>query len=366
MKKSCLFVIQNLSKSGSPLTFVHLIKSIIKDFNIDVCVTSALNENVDLVYLEDYKKTVRDVYLFDIETHSFINRLFPYRCYNKVIQLIKKKKYDAVVSNAFEVAALIDYKKIKTKNVFYSLDKILVNSKYKLVNYRKTRMLNRVKNVDLFLSLTESCLVSGLDVGDDNVVVLTDYVDIPVLTSSKVFSKTSLNIGTIGYFCEKKNQLFSLVILNKLLQRKIDAKLYLMGFYFNNDLSYITDMKRFIEMNKLEKNVIFLDKDYDKLSFFELIDVMVAPSLYEGLGLVALESQLRLTPCVLSDNFPKEAQMGLASFENLSDIDAWVETIKKIKGKRPEHPFFKDAKKEFVEIAKLAFVNLFIADRTKI
>ena len=359
MKKRCLFVIQNLTKSGSPLTFLHLIKSISPYFDIDVCVTSAINPDIDLVYLDGYQKIVNRVHLFAINTHSFINRVFPYFCYRKVIKLLKREKYDVVVSNAFEVAALIDYKKINIKNVFYSLDKLLVNSKYRIVNHRKSRMLNRLKNIDLFIALTSSCFLDGMDSKNNNALILTDYVDIPILKGEKQFSKSTLKLGTIGYFTEKKNQLFSLQILNRLLRRGVSCKLYLMGFYFPNYSDYYNNMVSFMNDNNLQEQVVFVDKDFDKIEYFNEIDVMIAPSLYEGLGLVALEAQYRLTPCVLSDNFPIEAQIGLASFLSLDDVEAWVECVIESKGKKPDKPLLNNAlKDEFEKKATFAFKNL--------
>ena len=359
MKKRCLFVIQNLTKSGSPLTFLHLIKSILGYFDVDVCVTSALNPDVDLVYLDEYKKTVNKVHLLKIETHKIINRVFPYRCYRQVIKLLKKEKYDVVVSNAFEVASLINYKKINIKNVFYSLDKLLINSKHKIVNFRKRKMFLRIANADLFIALTNSCFVEGVDSQSKNSIILTDYVDMPILFSEKQFSESILKIGTIGYFSEKKNQIFSLQLINNLLSRGIDCKLFLMGFYFPNYPGYYNSMMDYINSNNLADKVVFLDKDFDKIAFFNEIDVMVAPSLYEGLGLVALESQYRLTPCVLSDNFPKEAQIGLASFVSLKDENKWVDAIINAKGQRPEKPLLSNSlKNEFNERAKNAFKQL--------
>ena len=359
MKKRCLFVIQNLTKSGSPLTFLHLIKSILSDFDIDVCVTSALNPDVDLVYLDEYKKTVNKVHLLKIETHKIINRLFPYHCYRQVIKLLNKEKYDVVVSNAFEVASLIDYKKVDVKNVFYSLDKLLVNSKYKIVNIRKRKMLSRIANVDLFIALTNSCFVEGVNSKSKNAIILTDYVDIPILIGEKHFSESILKIGTIGYFSEKKNQIYSLQIIKKLLSCGIDCKLFLMGFYFPNFPEYFNSMIKYINSNNLMDKVVFIDKDYDKIAFFNEIDVMVAPSLYEGLGLVALESQYRLTPCILSDNFPKEAQIGLASFISLEDEKAWIDGVVNAKGKKPKKPILTNLlKEEFDSKARKAFKKL--------
>ena len=53
--------------------------------------------------------------------------------------------------------------------------------------------------------------------------------------------------------------------------------------------------------------VTFMGSRADVQDFYQAFDVFVFPSLYEGLGVVAIEAQCSGLPCVMSDIIPKEA-----------------------------------------------------------
>lgn len=51
-----------------------------------------------------------------------------------------------------------------------------------------------------------------------------------------------------------------------------------------------------------------IDRTKDNVQdLYQAMDVFLLPSLYEGLGMVAIEAQSAGLPCVLSDNVPHEA-----------------------------------------------------------
>ena len=180
---------------------------------------------------------------------------------------------------------------------------------------------------DCFIALTSSCFYDWFDFSQCNHYTLLDYPEIELKTNRKEFHKDKIVLGIIGYFCEKKNQMFALSLLKRMNDAGINAYLQIMGYYFENNRNYYDSMIDFINKNNLQDRVLFCDKNDDKTIFFDNIDVLLCPSLYEGLGLVILESQYRKTPCVASDVLPKESQLGLVSFCPLDNQHAWIDAI---------------------------------------
>ena len=61
----------------------------------------------------------------------------------------------------------------------------------------------------------------------------------------------------------------------------------------------------------------------------QAVDVFVFPSLYEGLGIAAVEAQAAGIPCILSDQVPKECKL-CSNVEFLSlklSVQEWANAI---------------------------------------
>jgi glycosyltransferase involved in cell wall biosynthesis len=85
----------------------------------------------------------------------------------------------------------------------------------------------------------------------------------------------------------------------------------------------------------LSERIKFLDIRRDVPKIMSASDVFVFPSLWEGLGMVAVEAQCSGLKVIISDTVPKEAVVSesLVTIKNLGDgADAWAETIAASKG----------------------------------
>jgi len=89
----------------------------------------------------------------------------------------------------------------------------------------------------------------------------------------------------------------------------------------------------------LSDRIKFLDIRRDVAKIMSASDVFVFPSLWEGLGMVAVEAQCSGLKVIMSDTVPKEAVMSesLVTIKNIEDgADAWAEAIatsKEIEGR---------------------------------
>lgn len=153
--------------------------------------------------------------------------------------------------------------------------------------------------------------------------------------------KEDFNLVAIGRLTEQKNHIFMLKIMKKLNKIDNNIKLYLLG---EGELE--NKLKEYVEKNNI-RNIYFLGvrKDTDKI--LNGMDLMLFPSLYEGLGIVAIEAQSNGLQVLASENVPKEADMNIGLFKSLDiiDSDIWVKEILELKGKIKRNQDEKQIKK---------------------
>ncbi|MCS5480816.1 glycosyltransferase [Corynebacterium sp. YIM 101645] len=135
-------------------------------------------------------------------------------------------------------------------------------------------------------------------------------------------------IGQVGRLTKVKNQQFSIRLLKNLQKIHPDAMLILVGE--GPDRKSLEDLVRF---NDLENSIIFVGIQANIPEWMLTFDVLLMPSIYEGLGVVVLEAQAAGTPVVASTGVPQFADIGLsiASFLSLGDQDHhWLTAIEQL------------------------------------
>lgn len=140
-------------------------------------------------------------------------------------------------------------------------------------------------------------------------------------------------IGHIANFSEVKNHYFSLDVLKKLLSFNPNYILILIG---DGDLKSKMEQK-VIELN-LQNNVIFLGSRNDVDKILNGLDLIILPSLFEGIPNVLLESQLNGLIGITSTNVSLEADLKINKLKyiSLENDDDWVRKIEKIKKMKSE------------------------------
>lgn len=109
-----------------------------------------------------------------------------------------------------------------------------------------------------------------------------------------------LLIANIGRLSEQKNQLFLLDVMNKL--RSESCILLLVG-----EGDKAEELKAKASVLGLKDKVIFYGTTPHVENILCAADVFAFPSLFEGLGIVAVEAQAAALPVVCSENVPSEA-----------------------------------------------------------
>lgn len=109
-------------------------------------------------------------------------------------------------------------------------------------------------------------------------------------------------IGQIGRFSAQKNQTFSIEVFRELHSMIPNAHLVFLGIGDTMD-----EVKKQVAELGLESSVHFMGLRKDAASWYSAFDVLLFPSLYEGLPLTAIEAQAAGLPIVASDHITEEA-----------------------------------------------------------
>lgn len=137
-------------------------------------------------------------------------------------------------------------------------------------------------------------------------------------------SNNDIVIGHVGRFHEQKNHKFLISVFKKLIDIDDSYKLILIG---DGHLKF--DIKEMVKEFNIEKNVIFISSCDNVNEFYNIFDIFILPSLFEGLGIVAIEAQVNGLPCILSDTIPSEVKISNnIKFVSLNNEEMWINSIK--------------------------------------
>lgn len=131
-------------------------------------------------------------------------------------------------------------------------------------------------------------------------------------------------IGNIGRLHEQKNQSFLIDIFYEIQKNKDNAILLIIG---KGPLE--NELKEKVSNLGINNKVYFLGNRKDVERIYQGMDVFVLPSLFEGLGIVAVEAQVSGLPVVASTGVAKEANItnNIQNIDLNDSIDTWKETI---------------------------------------
>lgn len=131
-------------------------------------------------------------------------------------------------------------------------------------------------------------------------------------------------IGHVGVFNEQKNHRFIVDIFEQLYHKDNKYRLLLVG---DGSLRKVIENK--VKEKGLEDSVYFTGNTDNVEDYLDAMDLLVMPSLYEGLPLALIEQQANGLLCVLSDTITKEVdKTGNLYFLSLNDSPAqWANFI---------------------------------------
>ena len=111
----------------------------------------------------------------------------------------------------------------------------------------------------------------------------------------------ALVIGSIGRLCSQKNQTFLLDVFAEVLKRRADSLLLLVG-----EGEQETALREKVRRLGVSDKVIFYGVTGCVERLLCAMDIFAFPSLFEGLGIVAVEAQATGLPVIASEHVPRE------------------------------------------------------------
>ena len=143
---------------------------------------------------------------------------------------------------------------------------------------------------------------------------------------SKYSLESNFIVGHVGRFSIQKNHDKLLDIFEIISKRYDNAKLVLIGD---------GELKNKIEdrAKALKLDVLFVGISNEVEKWLQAIDMIIFPSLYEGLPLGLVEAQAAGVPCILSDTISSDTKItDLDEFVALDGpLDSWLEAVQRNK-----------------------------------
>lgn len=139
----------------------------------------------------------------------------------------------------------------------------------------------------------------------NNAIRTADYAYRPetrAATRRELNLEEALIVGHVGRFTLAKNHGFVLDVFEEVLKLEPEAHLLLVG-----EGNSRADVMEQVRVKGIEKHVLFTGLRDDVPALMQAMDVFLFPSLFEGLGVVAIEAQASGLPIIASSVIPKEA-----------------------------------------------------------
>lgn len=140
-------------------------------------------------------------------------------------------------------------------------------------------------------------------------------------------SKQTFVMGHVGRISYPKNHRFLIDIFKFYHEINRDSVLLIVG---TGDME--EEIKNYAKESGVNDSIKFLGNQKDTSKFYQVFDVFILPSLFEGVPLVGVEAQFADLPCFFSDKVPMEVVFSdKTHFMSLNQsVEEWAREIDKV------------------------------------
>lgn len=313
--KKVLCIINSLYRGGAETFMVKLCNNIDREkYRIDFCV-KRMEEGA-------YEPLLRE--LGSKIFHTEMRTKKPIKCFFDILKIVKNEKYENVLVVSEQSINVLDIiaaklggaKKCSMRSTNANLPSKRLNQLHKILK----PLSIYIPDVMLAPSSEAGEFTFGKrNIKKGKVHLLNNGLQYEKYEFSsekrsdirKAFNiEEKLVIGHVGRFSEQKNHTFLIDVFAEILKANENAVLLLIG----------TGEKQQELLHKVQKlgiaeKVIFAGTRDDVPVLLSAMDLMVFPSLYEGMPNVVIEAQAAGLPVVASDSITKEADItGLVKY----------------------------------------------------
>ncbi len=141
------------------------------------------------------------------------------------------------------------------------------------------------------------------------------------------FEKDSLLLGSVGRIAPIKNYELPIRIISKLRDSGIHADFVCYGRIV--DEIYYQKLCELIKSENIESQIHFVGNSNNIKEDIAAFDIMLVPSVTEGFGMAAIESQAAGVYTIASCGVPNlvDVKAGLIDFADINDFDKWISLI---------------------------------------
>ena len=273
---------------------------------------------------------------YDDEIQKMGGRIFrctpkslnPIKSFIDLKQIVKENEFDSVLRISQHSLSAMELLAAKfgsaNKTIFRSSNSSTCGGRVNQLIHKVCKPLVKyIPDIKIAPSTEAAEFMFGRNcVQKNSAVILNNAVDVSLFEYSyelrkKIKEELRLEdkfvVGHIGRFSAQKNHKF-LIDVFKILARKENAMLVLVGG--NGEL--LEETKEYVKKQGVEEQVLFLGNRSDVNKLLSAFDILVFPSLYEGMPNVVIEAQASGLPCLISDTITREADItGLVKYYSL-------------------------------------------------
>lgn len=311
---------------------------------------SVRNEKIKVDFLTNTKNETleKELKKYDSDLYEVASLKHPIQQYKQIMQLIKEKKYDMTYFNISTAISIIGpyaaYKAGVPKRAIHSH-----SSGNDCENFCKRKILDCLHYVGrLFLykyaNQYYGCskaagywLFPNKIVDSSEFKMIYNAVDLEKFRYDEVLRRklrrkynleNNLVLGHVGSFVYQKNHSYLIKIFKEVIKIEPSARLVLIGEGKKYD-----EIKRQVEQFKLTNKVLFLGWKNNVHELYQMMDIFLLPSNFEGLPIVGVEAQGTGLKCLFSDKITDEVKLTKeARFLPINQsAKKWAECINKEK-----------------------------------